>query len=934
MFDPRLEKLKSQHSGTWTERICAELEYAFELSKVQGGAFDSLISESVAQLCQSADQQSAVTRQAVEQAEHSLSGLQAAAKQYEVVCAAHAHIDMNWMWRWDETVAITLDTFHTMLQLMREYPQFTFSQSQASVYRLVEQYAPDMLKEIRQRVQEGRWEVTAVTWVEADKNMISGESMARHLLYTRRYLKKLFDLPDAAFQMDFEPDTFGHSRNVAEILADAGVRYYYHCRGDQDALLYNWRAPSGRSILVYREPLWYLGYVDPGMARYVPSFCSQHGLNTMLRVYGVGDHGGGPTRRDVERLQDMDTWPIFPHFRMGTFADFFNKVEASFRQPGAPPLPVVDNELNFVFTGCYSSQSRIKKANRVAELELGEAELLSAWAARQDARPYPAELFQSSWLDTLFNQFHDIIPGSGTIDTREYALGLFQNTLAVTGSQKIRALRAIFGMQQHDPVPLASDAISEGAGVGFGVERFSATQVSRLGGMQRVFHVYNPAAWERHGQATLTLWDWDGSLERLEIRDVQDQILPHQLMERGWQNYWGHRYIRILVPVHVPAGGYTTLRLSESQQVSSHLAFPQDPRVETAPEFILENEHMLARFDPHSCDLVSLVDKASGETLVSPARPAGFRYILEDDHKGMTAWIVGRYMSRRPFGAQTRLTGYQNSGLRQQFSFEAVDGDTKLKVTISLLAGSRSLDFAVECDWLEVGKSGRGVPQLNYSLPLSFPCQSYRRDVPLGTADSQPQALDVPGLNFIFALREAHVDASSVMLVSQGSYGFRAEADSLALTLLRSSYDPDPYPELCRHQIHFNLVIVKANASNQALMRTAFACQRPLQAVSGINAQAGEESFFGVEAGALMVSGVKLPEENPSGSEWIVRLYETEGLSGKARLRFKWPVASAILVDTHEQAIPNAPAPTLAGSVVEFDLPASRVAALKITFAS
>jgi alpha-mannosidase len=84
---------------------------------------------------------------------------------------------MNWMWDYAETVAISLDTFRTMLNLMNEYPDFKFSQSQASVYEIVEKYDPEMLEEIRERVREGRWEVTATTWVEADKNMPCGDGL-------------------------------------------------------------------------------------------------------------------------------------------------------------------------------------------------------------------------------------------------------------------------------------------------------------------------------------------------------------------------------------------------------------------------------------------------------------------------------------------------------------------------------------------------------------------------------------------------------------------------------------------------------------------------------------------------------------------------------------------------------------------------------------
>ncbi len=467
MFDLRLEKMKATGNSYWGDRIISQLEYANELSKLAGNQYDELIEQVISTLAERSQKGGAITQETALRGEETLQVLSPLAKQQKLLCAGHAHIDMNWMWRWDETVAVTLDTFRTMLALLRDYPQFKFSQSQASVYQIVETYAPELLPEIKQRIHEGRWEVTASTWVEADKNLPNGESQARHLLLTRRYLRQLLDLKPENFSLDFEPDTFGHSANVPEILASAGVKYYYHCRGDKNPSLYRWLAPSGKSILAYLEPFWYLGYVDPSLARFVPSFCQQFGLDMALRVYGVGDHGGGPTRRDLQRILDMDTWPVFPTLRFGTFAEYFAQVEKI-----AGRLPEVKGEMNFVFTGCYSSQSRIKKANRLAEAALDVSERFCALAATSGAA-YPHTAFTKAWRNTLFNQFHDIIPGSGVIDTREYALGLFQESLALANSQKMRAFQALLPPEEIDhPQEGAPAVTSEGAGVGFGVEQY------------------------------------------------------------------------------------------------------------------------------------------------------------------------------------------------------------------------------------------------------------------------------------------------------------------------------------------------------------------------------------------------------------------------------------------------------------------------------
>jgi len=928
MFDLRLEKMKATGDSYWGDRIISQLEYANELSKLAGNQYDELIEQVISTLAELSQQDGAITQETALRAEETLQVLSPLAKQHKLLCAGHAHIDMNWMWRWDETVTVTLDTFRTMLALLRDYPQFKFSQSQASVYQIVETYAPELLPEIKQRIHEGRWEVTASTWVEADKNLPNGESQARHLLLTRRYLSQLLGLKPENFGLDFEPDTFGHSANVPEILASAGVKYYYHCRGDKNPSLYRWLAPSGKSILAYLEPFWYLGYVDPSLARFVPSFCQQFGLDTALRVYGVGDHGGGPTRRDLQRILDMDTWPVFPTLRFGTFAEYFAQVEKI-----AGRLPEVKGELNFVFTGCYSSQSRIKKANRLSEAALDVSERFCALAATSGAA-YPHPAFTKAWRNTLFNQFHDIIPGSGVIDTREYALGLFQESLALAASQKMRAFQSLLPLAENGQAQENSPAVtSEGAGVGFGVEQFRVSQVSRGNGAQRLFHIFNPSPWPRRQVVEITVWNWDGDLQRLAFQDAAGQPARHQLLDQGFNDYWGHLYLRVLVEVAAPAGGYTSLVLNESGARLVSIVYPNDPRTEEPQTFLLENQHVQARFDPHSFALVSLIDKSSREELVAAARPAVFRLIQEDDRAGMTAWIVGRYMQVHPLVDNVRLVKFDSGGpLRQSLAYEITWGSSRLSVTVALDAGSSSLEYTVECDWHEIGRHALGVPQLNFCLPVNFACQAYRYDIPFGTIQRQPADQDVPANSWGSTIRQETSAKKTIQIVSEGSYAFRGVDDALALTLLRSSYDPDPYPEIGLHRLRFAVNLAGAAALNKDLISTAYDFTHPLDVISGASRRPASSTLVSLESGAAAVSAIKAPEDGEAG-ELVVRAYETEGQATAVKLKFSREVLQAALVDLHEQPLRDAQPAKISGHEVSFEIDAHCIATLRLKLA-
>jgi len=159
------------------KRLISQLEFAIRLNEENSGTFDAPIRAAMDLLTAAMETEGVLTRSVCEKAETLLLPCRDAAKEYKLILAGHAHIDMDWMWSYHETVALTLSTFRTVLNLMNQYPEFCFSQSQASVYKMVEEYDPDMMEDIQARIREGRWEVTASAWVECDKNMPSTETV-------------------------------------------------------------------------------------------------------------------------------------------------------------------------------------------------------------------------------------------------------------------------------------------------------------------------------------------------------------------------------------------------------------------------------------------------------------------------------------------------------------------------------------------------------------------------------------------------------------------------------------------------------------------------------------------------------------------------------------------------------------------------------------
>jgi len=822
--EPGLKTLERMHvvpEDPNVTRILGELEFALKLDKYDenSGMYSKLIEKALDVLEDALDLEHALSVDACAAAEKELLPMSSDAKEYEAIIVGHAHIDMNWMWSYNETVAVTLATFTTMCDLMDQYPEFTFAQSQASVYRIVEEHDPELMERILEYIREGRWEVTAGAWVETDKNMPAGESLLNTVEYTRKYMSEVWGVDPAALDLDFSPDTFGHSRHVPEINCYEGLKYYYQCRGcDESYVLYRYKAPSGSEILVYGEPYWYNSAISPHIGIGLPELSRKMGgMKTGLIVYGVGDHGGGATRRDIETALEIQTWPVFPRVRFGTFHDFFRLADTPEVRAN---LPVVEHELNFVFDGCYTTQSRIKRANRYTEAKLLEAQEFSALAAVYDSKfRYNYKGFEKAWQDTCFTHFHDILTGSCVQDSREYAMGLYQKALAVAETEENKALRAIAGNIDTLPVvtalrekledgeadPLDGEdfpygAISEGAGVGFGLAA-GIPNPERGRGKTRFYNIFNPAQIPVETNVEITVWDWPGKLPNACFTGADGEPLEFVPLSGDFEWYWNHFFMRFLVRVKLPAFGYTTVVLKEkvTQQYPFNSFYGDWGRLQYENECVLENKYIRAEFDPVTMQLKSLVDKADGAEKLDPDGFSGLAVVDTQDN-GMTAWLIGRYLKKTPVTNLVRANRFANGGLRQGYSFHVKMLGSAADCTVFLDADSRYLQFNYTVDWNE--RSGETLPVLTFELALKHKAKQYLCDVPMGTTLRSGANHDIPCLSFCAALPAGEsIGANSVVLRSDCKYGYRLFGGDLALTLINTAHNPDPLPERFIHTL-------------------------------------------------------------------------------------------------------------------------------------
>ena len=245
------------------------------------------------------------------------------AKQYTVHAVAYAPLDFLSLWNWPETVQAARDTFQQMLVFMDEFPQFTFTYTSPSLFETLEHEDPALFAQIQRRVREGRWEMVGARWCEADPNLISEESNARHFLQAQRYNLEKFGTQTTTC---YEPDIFGHLPTMPQLLRQCGIRYFVTEHLPLDRSLFWWGGLDGSRVLVC-HPRHYSETLDEHLLDIcLPLNQRLAGYKDSLIVYGVGNHGGGPSHDQIENAIRLDKLPVFPSVKFSRLQDFMETI--------------------------------------------------------------------------------------------------------------------------------------------------------------------------------------------------------------------------------------------------------------------------------------------------------------------------------------------------------------------------------------------------------------------------------------------------------------------------------------------------------------------------------------------------------------------------------------------------------------------------------
>lgn len=743
--------------------------------------------------------------------------------QHNLSAIGHAHIDTAWLWPIAETVRKSTRTFATATRTMDEYPEYQFACPQAQQLLWMKDQHPALYARIREKARTGQFVPVGATWVEPDCNLPSGESLVRQFLYGQRFFEREFGARCEEF---WNPDVFGYSGALPQIMKLAGIRYFltqklsWNQFNKPASHTFLWEGIDGSRILTHFPPAdTYNSLANVEQVLYnVNNFKDHERANESYLLFGFGDGGGGPTPEMLEQLRRMGDVDGLPRTQIRPPREFFARCEADLKDP-----LVVIGELYFeLHRGTYTSQAQTKKLNRQSELLLRDIEILSSLALALHGTDYPTPAIEKLWKLVLTNQFHDIIPGSSIGEvyadsTRDYELVLSEGQ--VLREKTLQALTPLAPADTPDKV-----------------------------------FVFNSL-----------------SIPRTEIVEMPDS--------KG------------LGVVSAPALGYS---LQTPEDVSARVTFS-----ESENGFRLENDHLRADFNRQG-GLTSLVHKASQRESIQPGAAGNTFVLYEDLPNNWDAWDVDVFHLEKKavLPGAVRVDVLENGPLRAALVFEfPISAVSRLRQVVSLDALSARLDFACEVDWRERHQF------LKVEFPFNLRTASATYEIQFGHVERPTHFNSSYDLARFEVPAHKWADLSEhdfgVALLNDCKYGYAAHGNVLRLSLLRAPASPDPEADQGWHQFRFAVFPHTGSPQSAGVTEEAYRFNVPLLTGKGRGADI-QQSFFTLDHPALIVDSVKKAEDSDA---LILRLYESRGARGRARLTSPLTVQSAALVNLLEDEL-------------------------------
>ncbi|MBB4909770.1 alpha-mannosidase [Actinophytocola algeriensis] len=756
----------------------------------------------------------------------------------ELHMIGNAHIDPVWLWQWPEGYQEVRATFQSAIDRMEEYPEFVFTCDSVLYLAWVEEHDPDLFARIGKRIADGRWQQVGGWWIEPDCNLPGGESFVRQALYSQRYLKSRFGVTST---VGCNVDPFGHNAALPQILAKSGMDAYVFMRpGPHEMALpgpyFWWESADGTRVLTYRIPHEYcssgtdLGYqIDKSLAQLPPD------VPDLMVFYGVGNHGGGPTKANLDSIRRLDATGGLPRLRCSSPREFFDRLVAS-----GVDIPVHAGELQHHAVGCYSAHSGVKRWNRRAENLLARAEKWASVAAALSDVEYPLADLTSAWKLVLFNQFHDTLGGAAIEPAYEDSRDQYGHAVSLAGEAFNRSVqtlaRRIDIQQEPDMTPLV---------------------------------VFNPHPWRLVADIDFEF----GGFAAFGARAVDDEGNPvavQRTRSKATVNGWRRR---LTLAADVPPLGYRVYRIHPAGDTEGAPAI-------TATDTRLENEFVALEIDPSTGWLSSLRDKVSDVDVAG----GGAHGVVIDDRSDTWGHRVRAYDKVAGTFAPRSVRLVEHGPVRAVVRVVSEYGSSTLTEEYVLGVRDRHVEVRVTLDWHEKQKL------LKLRFPTALSSAEATFEIPYGHL--------VRPANGSEEAAQAWVDVSGELpggrraglaVLNDGKYGHDVLGGDIGVTAARSpvyawhepkELDPEElytFQDQGRQEFTCRLVPHGGDWRAASVVRLAAELNQPafplLESYHDGDLPA-VRSFMAVSDGSVVPTVLKAAED---GDALVVRAYETAG---------------------------------------------------------
>lgn len=751
----------------------------------------------------------------------------------------HSHIDTAWLWPLKESVRKCGKTFSNVLDLMERYPEFIFACSQPQLFEYTEEFYPELFEKIKQRVAEGRIELIGNAWVEMDANVPSGESLVRQLLYGRQYYMEKFGKASKVFWM---PDVFGYSWAMPQIMKRSGVEYFFTSKlGNNDTnnfphSLFHWQGVDGTKILSFLQPLGYNGETGPGHISEAYYAQKQKDVFPVsLAPVGYGDGGGGPNYQMLETARRSKELPGLPRAEFTTAESFFREAEQV-----QDKLPVWNDEMYYEFhRGTYSSQSETKKNNRKGELLLRRTEMACAMVATLTGREYPARAIGTLWKKLLTNQFHDILPGSSIHQVYEDCKVIYADVFAKANTLYDEAVTAL---NTH---------------IGVGKDQIA---------------VWNFLSWPARGTVTASLpghytalHDAEGNAVNATVSTAADST--------GF----------VFEAAEVPALGARIYTAVTANAVC--------PVVSPANTRLLENAHLRVTLDENG-HIVSLYDKHADREAFAAGSRSNLLTVFEDIPHRESAWNIDLEYQNRfwELDEAASIELVEASSLRSVVRVVRRFNRSTITQDIVLERDARRVDFITHVDWQEkqrMLKTAFYPDVLASKATYEIQYGSIERPTHWNTSYDKAR-FEVCGHKWA----DLSEGGFGVSILNDCKYGYDIKDNRMRLTLLRGTVYPDPVGDIGEHEFTYSILPHCGDWRCGDTVREAYALNVPLQTCTGTGTgKANNFTFASIANANVILEALKGAED---GDGLIVRVYESQGVRGKAAIDFGIALKDAV----------------------------------------